>query len=116
MRRNKWTVATLHRKPGDPAPADPLEERFLAFGRVFSGVLRQVCAELWCCPRSVYPKATLSCSVEHCAGRESRMYGALVQQEPRTRCRPRTLHHSRQALSCKPGNEPDETCACSGAT
>lgn len=29
------------RQPGDPAPADPLEERFLAFGRVFSGVLRQ---------------------------------------------------------------------------
>ena len=36
----------MHRKPGDPAPADPLEERFLAFGRVFSGVLRQVRADL----------------------------------------------------------------------
>lgn len=30
----------LPRVPGEPGPADPLEERFLAFGRVFSGVVR----------------------------------------------------------------------------
>ena len=36
------SACMVHRRPGDPAPADPHEERFLAFGRVFSGVLRQV--------------------------------------------------------------------------
>jgi ribosome assembly protein 1 len=30
----------LPRIPGEPGPPDPLEPRFLAFGRVFSGVLR----------------------------------------------------------------------------
>lgn len=30
----------LCRAPGEPGPASPTEERFLAFGRVFSGVLR----------------------------------------------------------------------------
>ncbi len=30
----------VHRLPGEPPAADPSEERFLAFGRVFSGVLR----------------------------------------------------------------------------
>ncbi len=29
------------RLPGEPGPANPQEERFLAFGRVFAGVVRQ---------------------------------------------------------------------------
>ncbi|KAL4448964.1 hypothetical protein ABPG77_007681 [Micractinium sp. CCAP 211/92] len=31
----------LPRLPGEPGPANPQEERFLAFGRVFAGVVRQ---------------------------------------------------------------------------
>ncbi|PRW32859.1 ribosomal S5 Elongation factor G III V family [Chlorella sorokiniana] len=34
-------AAALPRLPGEPGPAHPAEERFLAFGRVFSGVIRQ---------------------------------------------------------------------------
>ncbi len=34
-------ASALPRVPGEPGPADPNEERFLAFGRVFSGVVRQ---------------------------------------------------------------------------
>lgn len=34
-------ASALPRLPGEPGPACPDEERFLAFGRVFSGVLRQ---------------------------------------------------------------------------
>ena len=57
-------VATMHRKPGDPAPADPHEECFLAFGRVFSGVLRQVCADCAAGCESVYAKSLLSAERE----------------------------------------------------
>ena len=38
----------VRRRPGDPAPADPHEEKFLAFGRVFCGVLRQVSPRIYC--------------------------------------------------------------------
>ncbi len=34
-------VSLLPRLPGEPAPANGLEERFLAFGRVLSGVVRE---------------------------------------------------------------------------
>jgi len=34
-------ASALPRLPGEPGPVDPNEERFLAFGRVFSGVIRQ---------------------------------------------------------------------------
>ena len=33
-------ASALPRQPGDPAPSDPRKEVFLAFGRVFSGSLR----------------------------------------------------------------------------
>lgn len=33
--------SAAHRLPGEPGPAHPSEERFLAFGRVFSGAIRQ---------------------------------------------------------------------------
>lgn len=34
-------ASALPRSPGEPGPVDPNEEHFLAFGRVFSGVIRQ---------------------------------------------------------------------------
>ncbi len=33
-------VGQIPRRPGDPAPANALEECFLAFGRVFSGTIK----------------------------------------------------------------------------
>lgn len=34
-------ASALPRFPGEPGPVDPKEENFLAFGRVFSGIIRQ---------------------------------------------------------------------------
>lgn len=33
-------ASLLPRQPGDPAPSDPQQEVFLAFGRVFAGQLK----------------------------------------------------------------------------
>lgn len=73
-----------HRLPGEPGPAHPAEERFLAFGRVFSGVVRQ--------GQTVQVRAALQCSalLQSPAAGHGIWKGARYAQ--RTWDRPTALH------------------------